>query len=161
MLGFKLLKSAHLNVRDVQLIKATITNITYKEIKTKIKSIYLDNEKPSSGENDVIPKSEPTFYTKQEDMEQQHDHAEFYDSEDEQAEDTFYTPSRWKNSNRRPQRQTNSPRSFPPFLPPTTGVPNQPLDAQLLLQHCSQPDPREETEKTQKARPPAVTTVSQ
>ena len=45
VLGFKLLKAANLNSRDEQLIKATVTEIKYDQIKKKIKSIFLDNEK--------------------------------------------------------------------------------------------------------------------
>ena len=112
ILGFKLIKSANLQSRDEQLIKATIQSIKYNDIKSKIKQIFCDNEKPlNSSDGGFAIKSEPTFYTKEDDEYYSGYHEEF-ESDGENPENTFYTPyyqnrrgghrgrSRWQPNNR-------------------------------------------------------------
>ena len=92
ILGFKLIKSANLQNRDEQLIKATIQDIKYADIKSKIKKIFCDNEKPSNSTDESFAiKSEPTFYTR-EDPECYNGYDDDLESDEDNPENTFYTP---------------------------------------------------------------------
>ena len=60
LLGFKLLKAANLSHHDEQLIKATITEVSYNNIIKKIKSIF-SNEKDKPSTQELQIKVEPTY----------------------------------------------------------------------------------------------------
>ena len=45
VLGFRLLKAANLSSQDEQLVKATVTDIKFDEVKTKLNKIFLRTTK--------------------------------------------------------------------------------------------------------------------
>ena len=64
LLAYRLLKSANLTTRDEQLVKATIGELKYETVKTKLVKIFSDiSEVPTSNLNNLNIKSEPTFHT--------------------------------------------------------------------------------------------------
>ena len=61
LLAYRLLKSANLITRDEPLVKATIGELKYDIVKTKLTKIFSDtNEVPTSDFNNLNIKSEPT-----------------------------------------------------------------------------------------------------
>ena len=58
LLGFRLLKAANLSTRDEQLVKATITDIKYEEVKGKLTKIFSERSTPDSN---IEIKPEPSF----------------------------------------------------------------------------------------------------
>ena len=105
--GYKLLKGARLQPTEEKLIRATIKDITYDEVVQKLKDVYGE-DKPTNSFN---IKSE-TFYTRTETPpDYEEEGAEDYDhlEEQDEANDTFYTPQQRRNNyhsqNFRPNRQ--------------------------------------------------------
>ena len=64
LLAYRLLKPANLPTRDEQIVKATITELKYDSVKTKLVKIFSDNtEVPISEFNEMKIKPEPTYHT--------------------------------------------------------------------------------------------------
>ena len=64
VLAYRLLKAANLPTRDEQLVKATITELRYDSVKTKLVKIFSDNtEIPISEFNEMNIKPEPIYHT--------------------------------------------------------------------------------------------------
>ena len=64
MLAYRLLKAANLPTRDEQLVKATITELRYDSVKTKLVKTFSDNtEIPISEFNEMNIKPEPIYHT--------------------------------------------------------------------------------------------------
>lgn len=64
MQAYKLLKTANLPTRDEQLVKATITELKYNAVKTKLVQIFSDNtEVPTIEITKMNIKPEPTNNT--------------------------------------------------------------------------------------------------
>ena len=62
VLAYRLLKAASLSIRDKQLVKATITELKYDAVKTKLAKIFQDNtEVPTTKFNEMSIKLEPTL----------------------------------------------------------------------------------------------------
>ena len=106
--GYKLLKGARLQSNEEKLIRATIKDITYDEVVQKLKDVYGE-DKPTNSFN---IKTESTFYTRTETpADYEEEEAEDYDhfEEQDEANDTFYTPQQRRNNfhsqNFRPNRQ--------------------------------------------------------
>jgi len=102
-----LLKRARVQPTEEKLIRATIKDITYDEVVQKLKDVYGE-DKPTNSFN---IKSE-TFYTRTETPpDYEEEGAEDYDhlEEQDEANDTFYTPQQRRNNyhsqNFRPNRQ--------------------------------------------------------
>ena len=65
LLGFKLLKAANLSSQHEQLIKATITEVSYECIIQKLKSIFsYSTKKQVATQKEFNIKTEPMYYTK-------------------------------------------------------------------------------------------------
>ena len=92
LLGFKLLKAANLSSQHEQLIKATITEVSYECIIQKIKSIFSNStEKQVATREEFNIKTEPMFYTKNSTSD---DDNEYDNKSVDDAVDTFYTPDK-------------------------------------------------------------------
>ena len=80
-----------------QLVKATITEVTYGNVIKKIKSIFSNKtEKPSTQELQI--KAEPTYYTKEATSdEEDYDNKGNYDAADTKCDiaDTYYTEDKY------------------------------------------------------------------
>ena len=64
VLANRLLKAANLPTCDKQLVKATITELKYDSVETKLAKIFSDNtEVPISEFNEMNIKPEPTYHT--------------------------------------------------------------------------------------------------
>ena len=64
LLVYRLLKVARLPTRDKQLVKATITELKYDSVKSKLRKIFSDNsEVPTSKFNGIHIKTEPVYHT--------------------------------------------------------------------------------------------------
>ena len=62
--AYRLLKAANLPTRDEQLVKATITELKYDSVKTKLVKIFSDNtEVPISEFNEMNIKPGPIYHT--------------------------------------------------------------------------------------------------
>ena len=94
LLGFRLLKAANLSTRDEQLIKATVSDIKYEEIKTKLTKIFSEQNTPSPSNVEI--KTEPTFHTQQANYEiNVQEFTDYYGEDqelnsDESTNNTFY-----------------------------------------------------------------------
>ena len=63
MLAYTLLKSANLSTRDKQLVKATITELKYDSVKSKLIKIFSDNNDiPTPDFNKMHIKTEPVYH---------------------------------------------------------------------------------------------------
>ena len=116
LLGFRLLKSANLSPRDEQLVKATVSDLKYDEVKSKLTKIF--SEEKILTNSDVEIKSEPVFHTQQtkqcEDLEfTDYNNYDDYQSltDESQAADTFY------NANFRPNQANYRGRFKPSYGP--------------------------------------------
>ena len=64
VLAYRLLKAANLPTRDEQLVKATITELKYDSVKSKLIKIFSDNsDAPTPELNDIHIKTEPVYHT--------------------------------------------------------------------------------------------------
>lgn len=122
LLAYRLLKSANLTTRDEQLVKATIGELKYETVKTKLVKIFSDiSEVPTSNLNNLNIKSEPTFHTQDHlidtvpiynpDFEEQCDsqNQEFISEcqyEPEYFNDTFYNRNKESKFNKKPKLVT-------------------------------------------------------
>ena len=61
ILGFRLLKSVNFDTMNEQLVKATITDLTYTIVKEKLVKIFSDDHKTPTTPNEIKIKEE-TFY---------------------------------------------------------------------------------------------------
>ena len=89
MLGFRLIRAANLTPDKAELIKATVTDLTYDIVKAKMKQIFSDESK--------VPSSTPFTSIQQETFhasEQAYDSSEGQSNSDE--EDTFFTNNKWR-----------------------------------------------------------------
>ena len=93
LLAYRLLKAANLTTRDEQLVKATVTELQYSIVKSKLIKIFSDNnDVPTSKLNEMTIKTEPVLHTQCHSTQQEsnpilyQDEAAYYDqcSEDEQ-----------------------------------------------------------------------------
>jgi len=92
LLAYRLLKSANLDPTHEKLIKATITELNYEDVRTKLVKVFAD-ETISGLENDfqnVKIKNEPTFYSKE--SEEEHS--------SEEDENTFFIRNHQPYKNR-------------------------------------------------------------
>ena len=63
VLAYRLLKSANLSTRDEQLVKATITELKYDSVKSKLIKIFSDNNDiPTPDFNNMHIKTEPVYH---------------------------------------------------------------------------------------------------
>ena len=106
--GFKLLKGAKLQPNEEKLIRATITDITYTHVLTKLKDIYGD-DKPSVPFN--LKAESKTFYTHTETPYDEEEDADDYEySNEEEVNDTFYAPRQRRTSFRPQTFRTSRPQ---------------------------------------------------
>ena len=100
LLAYRLIKAANLPADKEQLIKATVSELTYVEVKTKMTKIF-DSATPASATADTM---QDTFHSEQHISDNQLDK---YDDQESSTysdeEDAFYANSRW-NSRRPPNR---------------------------------------------------------
>ena len=127
LLAFRLLKSANLTSRDEQLVKATISELKYDLVKSKLVKVFSDDlDTPMiESKSDTIIKSEPVFHAsdhRHPDEDHQYQN-EFYEKEEEQYKEnneTFYTRGRSSFPQNRGyygnNRYNNQPR-YPSFKP--------------------------------------------
>ena len=118
LLGFKLLKSANLSLRDEQLVKATVSEVNYEIISKKIKAIFYSDDQNSSS-NTLVPNikgEEETFCT--EDITS--DDEQLYDNDTESSDDDncdiLYTNQTRRNDGRfryRKQRHVSFSKALP------------------------------------------------
>ena len=69
LLGYRLLKAANLDPSQERLIKATIADLTYDEVRTKLMKVFADESMKGDIDDSMHKmeiKSEPAFYTKDE-----------------------------------------------------------------------------------------------
>ena len=99
LLDFKLLKAANLSHHHEQLIKATITEVSYDNIIKKIKSIF-SNETEKSSTQELQIKVEPTYYTKEITSDEEDYDNKSYDTIDTKCDiaDTYYTQDNYRRS---------------------------------------------------------------
>ena len=97
LLGFRLIKAANLTPDKEELIKATVTELTYDVVKNKMKKIFSDESKVPSTTADTPFSSvqQETFHT----SDQQYDSSEGHSNSDE--EETFYTSNKWRPHQRK------------------------------------------------------------
>ena len=121
--GYKLLKGARLQSNEEKLIRATIKDITYDEVVKKLKD-FFGEDKPSVSFN---IKTESTLYTRTETPSADEEEAESYDYYEEQddANDTFYTPQQRRRSNFHSQNARPLRPQHPPQHRTTTSVQHQ------------------------------------
>lgn len=126
VLAYTLLKSANLSTRDEQLVKATITELKYDSVKSKLIKIFSDNNDiPTPDFNNMHIKTEPVYHAQSypevntfaqthfdnEDTEYQTDYINENDVEHQDEYHTLHaqntkTPPRMKNNQRTLQRNT-------------------------------------------------------
>ena len=63
MLPYRLLKAAILSILDEQFVKATITELKYDSVKSKLKTFSGNSEAPTFEFNDMHFKTEPLYHT--------------------------------------------------------------------------------------------------
>ena len=65
LLAYRLLKAANLTTRDEQLVKATITELNYEIVKSKLTKVFSDESEltPPDVKSEVQIKSDTTFHT--------------------------------------------------------------------------------------------------
>ena len=101
LLGFKLLKAANLSYHHEQLIKATVTEVSYDNIIKETKSLFSnETEKPSTQKLQI--KVEPTYYAKETTSdEEDYDNESNYDTTDRKCDtaDTYYTQDKYTRCN--------------------------------------------------------------
>ena len=131
LLAYRLLKSANLTTRDEQLVKATIGELKYETVKTKLTKIFTDtNEVPTSDFNNINIKSEPTFHTQNltaEESTQNLDYEEHFDhhnqepyhetpyeSYDPDYYETYFNRNKDNKFNRKPKAYQNTNLRQPP-----------------------------------------------
>ena len=110
LLGFRLLKAANLSARDEQLIKATVTDIKFEEVKTMLTKIFSEHDGSPTLSNAEI-KPEPIFHASEYLDESFHqDESEDFcnydvDTVDDTSAETFYTNYRRNqfNTHRKPK----------------------------------------------------------
>ena len=119
LLGYKFLKSANL---QEQLIKATVTQLKYEDMKAKLKRIFSNESEDSinKGIQGVTVKSEPTFYTMHEG--EFEDEVGFYADNgnaisEEDCANTFYTTS--QNREHFPNTRRGGNRNSQNYYRPT------------------------------------------
>ena len=103
LLAYRFLKSANLDVTHEQLVKATVSDLKYEEVKTKLRKIFSDESKLLAGPSEKFEiKNEPTFFSNR-------DAAEtlFEEDEDYHSEGDITLFSR-KGNQRYPRRQYSS-----------------------------------------------------
>ena len=101
LLAFRLLISANLTSRDEQLVKATISELKYDLVKSKLVKVFSDDLDTHmiESKSDTIIKSEPVFHAsdhRHSDEDHQYQN-EFYKKEEEQYKENnekFYTRGR-------------------------------------------------------------------
>ena len=135
LLGFKLMKAANLSSRDEQLIKATVTEIKYENIKSKIKSTFSgDNVKPEPSSNDLQLKSESAFQTQEVNCE---DDEYVIEPTEEEPNDIYYTQRKnFRSNSSRFQRPAQKGPFSPNWRSPqsaTQSVPPQRTDLKKPL----------------------------
>ena len=102
ILAYRLLKSANLEVAHEQLVKATVSDLKYEEVKLKLKKIFSDESKLLTDQSEKFEiKSEPTFYSNNRDTVET-----LVEDEDERSEGeiTLYN----RKINQRPPRHYSS-----------------------------------------------------
>ena len=125
MLAYTLLKAANLPIHDEQLVKATITELKYDSVKSKLIKIFSDNsEVPTPELNDMHIKTESVYHTQSypegnafnqtnyenEDPEFQHEYVYKNDKEWQNEQHTLYAHNN-KHSVRKKGNQPHQ-RSF-------------------------------------------------
>ena len=120
LLAFRLLKCANLTSRDEQLVKATITELKFDVVKTKLIKVFSDDLDAPSIETkaEVRFKSEPTFHASDFNPQTTTDSLDHpvYKDDDQFSEehDTYYLKrkdiNRYRGNNRANYNQTNSSR---------------------------------------------------
>ena len=99
LLGFRLLKAANLNSDKEELIKATVSELTFNEVKSKMKQIFSDDTNvPSNSQTSTQSLQQETFHTNCSD--QVYDSSETY-SNPSSDEETFYTNNRFHQRSRK------------------------------------------------------------
>ena len=107
LLAYHLFKVAKLTMRDKQLVKATITELNYKIVKSKLTKVFSDESEliAPDVQSEVQKKSEPTFHTlnRFDETPYTQTYPDHYNKEEDQYNEenyeTFYT--RVRDQNRR------------------------------------------------------------
>ena len=92
LLAFRLLKSANLNTSHEQLVKATVSELNFDQVKTKLTKIFTDESEIPSADFKELNIKQETFQTQHQSSYYEHDSAE--DDSEFQEEDTLYTDSK-------------------------------------------------------------------
>ena len=95
LLGFKLLKASNLSNHREQLIKATITKVSYDNILKKIETIFPnDCKKQNTMGHKTYIKMEPTFHT----TETTSDEGEYKTKNVDDTAEAYYTPDKFRKT---------------------------------------------------------------
>ena len=96
LLGFRLIKAANLSSDKEELVKATVTELNYSEVKSKMNKIFSDDSNiPTTSQQQIPQLQQDTFQTSNSDYQYE---SEGHSQSDE--EDTYYT-NRYSNKNRK------------------------------------------------------------
>lgn len=90
LLAYRLLKSANLDTQKEQLVKATISDLKYEDLKAKLLKIFTDEKVPIA---DEIPIKEEVFHTKEEQSQETSE-----EDEENNDQNTYYVNNRRKFS---------------------------------------------------------------
>ena len=109
LLAYRLIKSANLPSSQEQLIRATVTDLKFDQVRSKITKIFSDqSEVPSSDMENLNIKSEPIYYSQEEqqDLSAQFQEEEYYtpDTTHQQSDedlDTFYSSRHYQRGGQR------------------------------------------------------------
>ena len=105
MLGFRLIKAANLAPDKEELIKATVSDLTYDIVKAKMNKIFSDESKVPSNPQESVQIQQETFHA----SEQQYDSSEGPSNSDE--EEVYYA-NKWRQNPRKKVSFPNSRRSY-------------------------------------------------
>ena len=101
LLGFRLIKAANLSPDKEELIKATVTELTYNEVKTKMSKIFSDESQiPAPSSSMSTSQQQETFATSSEYV--QDDDEPLSNSDEEEA---YY--ANYRHDQRQPRRQVS------------------------------------------------------
>ena len=108
LLAYRLIKSANLPSSQEQLIRATVTELKFDLVRSKITKIFSDqSEIPSSDFENLNIKSEPTYYSQEEEQEPSvHFQDEYYTpvtthQQSDEDLDTFYSSRHYQRGRQR------------------------------------------------------------
>ena len=150
--AYRLLKSANLDSNHEKLIKATVSDLKYDEVRSKLIKIFSeDTSIPTNELGSLTIKEEPTFHVSKGDIQENTEDEERYYSDDDET--TYYTrrsgykyPNRQSSSynhNRMPPSKRESPsdstnwRQEQPDKKSATKYARNPVDKNGRITRCS------------------------